>query len=99
VDLLQAFWRSKKKIIIPVHGGGRGHPVIFASELFPDLRLAPPGVGARAVLHAHPDEIAEVVTEEQGALINIDTMADYERYGATRPGKEATSVDPHIHDT
>src|ERR1041385_8478469 len=26
VDLLQAFWKSKKKIVVPVYGGQRGHP-------------------------------------------------------------------------
>jgi molybdenum cofactor cytidylyltransferase len=80
VDLLQVFWRSKKKIIIPLHKGVRGHPVIFRRELFAELRSAPGAVGARAVVRGHPAEIAEVPTEVQGAVINIDTAAEYERY-------------------
>ena len=80
VDLLQAFWRSKKKIIIPVYGGRRGHPVIFAAPLLGDLRRAPRETGARAVVHRYPEEVAEVATEDEGAIINIDSMADYRRY-------------------
>jgi molybdenum cofactor cytidylyltransferase len=80
VDLLQAFWKSKKKIIVPVYGGQRGHPVIFSIELFEELRNAPLDIGARAVVHAHPEELCEVRTDEEGITINIDTPEDYDKY-------------------
>lgn len=78
VDLLQAFWKSKKNIIIPSFNGRRGHPVIFSVELFDELRNAPLDLGARAVVHHHPDDIAEVPTDEEGVVLNIDTPDDYE---------------------
>jgi len=77
VDLLQAFWKSKKKIIVPVFQGQRGHPVIFEQCLFDELRSAPLDVGARALVHAHPDDVMEVPTSVEGVLTNIDTLADY----------------------
>ncbi|MBI4548951.1 MAG: nucleotidyltransferase family protein, partial [Ignavibacteriae bacterium] len=70
VDLLQAFWKSKKKIILPTFQGRRGHPVIFAKEMFDELRNAPMNIGARIVLHNHPDETQEVPTDEEGILVN-----------------------------
>jgi molybdenum cofactor cytidylyltransferase len=77
VDLLQAYWKTKKKIIIPVYHGQRGHPVIFSKALFDEIRNAPHDVGARSVVQNHPDEICEVKTEEQGVVLNIDTPEDY----------------------
>lgn len=77
VDLLQEFWTSKKKIIIPTFRGKRGHPVIFERSLFDEIRTAPMDVGARAVVHHHADDIAEVSSEEEGVIVNIDTPEDY----------------------
>ena len=77
VDLLQVFWKSNKRIIVPTYQGRRGHPVIFESSLFNDLRAAPPEIGARAVVQKHRAEVIEVPTEEEGVLTNIDTPADY----------------------
>jgi CTP:molybdopterin cytidylyltransferase MocA len=46
--------------------------VIFARSLFPALLVAPPGEGARAVVWAHAGEVAEVPTEEEGVVLNLD---------------------------
>lgn len=80
VDLLQAFWKSNKKIIIPVYDGQRGHPIIFSSELFDELRNARHEIGARDIVHAHAGDICEVETNEQGIIQNIDTPEDYNTY-------------------
>ena len=40
VALMQGFWTSGKEIVVPVFNGVRGHPVIFARELFEELRAA-----------------------------------------------------------
>lgn len=77
VDLLQAFWKSRKKIIVPVFKGQRGHPVIFERCLFDELRGAPLDAGARTVVHAYPDDVTEVPTSVEGVLTNIDTLEDY----------------------
>ena len=78
VDLLQAFWKSKKSIVIPIYHGRRGHPVIFENTLFDELRNAPLDVGARAVVHDHPNDIFEMATDEGGVVLDIDTPSDYE---------------------
>lgn len=62
-------------IVVPVHQGRRGHPVLFASDLFDELHAAPLAVGARAVVHAHPAGIVEVAASA-GVLRNVNTPAD-----------------------
>jgi len=71
-ELIQAFYSLRKKIVIPVCGGRRGHPVIFAAELYPELLAAPMEVGARAVVWAHGGDVAEVQTEDDGCLLNVN---------------------------
>jgi len=78
VDLLQAFWKSRKRIVVPTYGGRRGHPVIFERSLFDDVQTAPPEEGARAVIHRHPGDVIEVPTDGKGVVTNIDTPEDYE---------------------
>jgi molybdenum cofactor cytidylyltransferase len=80
VDLLQGFWKSKKKIILPTYNGKRGHPVIFHRDYFNDLRNAPPDLGARAVVRNHPDDVCEVTVQDHGVVTNIDTPDDYQKY-------------------
>ena len=78
VDLLQAFWKSKKKIILPKYKDRRGHPVIFSRELFEELQMASPDTGAREVVHRHVTDIYEMETGEEGVVNNIDTPEDYQ---------------------
>jgi CTP:molybdopterin cytidylyltransferase MocA len=80
VDLLQGYWLSKKRIIIPIHRGKRGHPIIFDRELFDDIRNAPIDIGARAVVRNHEQEVHEVDVNDEGVLINIDLPDDYKKY-------------------
>jgi molybdenum cofactor cytidylyltransferase len=79
LDLITAFGTSKKKIVVPALGGRRGHPVIFDASLFDELRRAPADPGARAVIHSHAEDLAEIPTLERGALVDIATMQDYEK--------------------
>lgn len=71
-ELIEAFYRGGKSVVLPVFHGRRGHPVIFAKTLFDELLAAPPEKGARAVVWNHPDEVEEVPTEEQGAVLNLN---------------------------
>lgn len=70
--LVKAFRAQKKPIVMPTWQGHRGHPVIFASQLYPELLSAPAEVGARAVVWAHQADVYELPTEEQGVIQNLD---------------------------
>jgi len=77
--LIEAFDKSKKVIVLPTYQGRRGHPVIFRAELYAELLSASPAVGARQVVWAHPGEIAEVETHEEGVVLNLNDPESLER--------------------
>ncbi len=71
-DLIELFYASQKLIVIPVFEGRRGHPVIFSSALYDELLRAPLTTGARAVVWAHSSDVAELPTNEEGCVLNLN---------------------------
>ena len=71
-ELIEAFDKTKAPVVIPLYEGRRGHPVIFAAALYDELLNAPMDKGARAVVWAHAGEIAEVPTNEEGCVLNLN---------------------------
>lgn len=70
--LIHEFDSSGRKIVLPVYRGRRGHPLIFHAALYDELLTASPGVGARQVVWAHAAEVSELVTEEEGVILNLN---------------------------
>jgi molybdenum cofactor cytidylyltransferase len=77
--LIAEFDSSGKAIVVPTCQGRRGHPAIFRANLYRELLDASPEVGARQVVWAHANDIREVVTEEEGVVLNINDPATLER--------------------
>ncbi|MCE5273421.1 nucleotidyltransferase family protein [bacterium] len=75
--LIDSFRASGKPIVLPVHGGRRGHPALFGKAVFEDLLHAPEEIGARAVVRADRSRVLEVPVEEPAVLLDIDTPDDY----------------------
>jgi molybdenum cofactor cytidylyltransferase len=71
-SLIRAFDKSGKAIALPLYNGRRGHPVIFGANLYDELLAASDSVGARQVVRAHPQDIVEVPTEEEGVVLNLN---------------------------
>jgi molybdenum cofactor cytidylyltransferase len=71
-SLVERFYLSGKSIVLPVHKGRRGHPVIFASRLYEELLSAPLETGARAVVWKHGEEVCEMETSEEGCVLNLN---------------------------
>ena len=71
-DLIEQFYTTMKPIVLPVHEGRRGHPVIFSASLYDELLRAPLETGARAVVWAHKGEVEEVQTNEEGCVLNLN---------------------------
>jgi len=71
-DLVLQFYLNNKFIVLPTFNSRRGHPVIFASTLYPELLEAPADKGARAVVWAHSSDVLEVPTSEEGVVLNIN---------------------------
>jgi molybdenum cofactor cytidylyltransferase len=73
-ELIERFYSgpAMPPIALPVYQGKRGHPVIFSSGVYEELMTAPLEQGARSVVWAHAGEVAEVVTSEQGCVLNLN---------------------------
>jgi molybdenum cofactor cytidylyltransferase len=71
-ELVDQFYESGKRIVLPLYKGRRGHPVIFASRLYQELLSAPLETGARAVVWAHSEEVYEMETSEEGCVLNLN---------------------------
>jgi molybdenum cofactor cytidylyltransferase len=71
-ELIEAFYSSRKPIVLPVYDGRRGHPLIFSSALYDELLRAPLDTGARSVVWAHSSEIQVVQTNEEGCVLNLN---------------------------
>lgn len=80
VDLLvREFRRSLAPVVVPVHGGRRGHPVVFHERSALELLEAPADRGARAVVHAHRTDRVELEVEDAGVTTDINTPEAYQR--------------------
>jgi CTP:molybdopterin cytidylyltransferase MocA len=77
--LVEQFYATGKLIVVPKHAGRRGHPMIFASKLYPELLASSANVGARAVVWAHAGDVLEVPTEVEGVILNLNDPASLER--------------------
>lgn len=71
-QLIHEFDSTRKQIVLPTHKRKRGHPVIFRASLYDELLAASPGVGARQVVWAHAADVAEVETDEEGVILNLN---------------------------
>jgi molybdenum cofactor cytidylyltransferase len=77
--LVDEFVRRGRPLVLPLHAGRRGHPVLFSAALTRELMEAPPTTGARAVVHAHAADRVEVAVDDPGVIADIDNPAAYAR--------------------
>jgi molybdenum cofactor cytidylyltransferase len=78
IDLLiRRFAEARPPIALPIHRGRRGHPVVFAREVFDEIKTAPDSVGARHVVWNHAEDVLEVETTDPGVTCDVDTPAEY----------------------
>lgn len=70
--LIDSFLSTEKLIAVPTFHGRRGHPVVFAKQLYAELLEAPLDVGARAVVRAHAAEVLELPTDEEAVVLNLN---------------------------
>jgi molybdenum cofactor cytidylyltransferase len=78
-QLVSAFRTTQKGIVVPVHNGKRGHPLLIAARYFDELQQHYDDVGVRGLLTAHADDIAEVAMADAGVLADMDYPEDYRR--------------------
>lgn len=61
-------------IVVPVHGGRRGAPVLFDRSLFGQLMEITGDAGGRQVVRRRPEEVVEVPLDDGAPLVDVDTV-------------------------
>ena len=81
--VVDAWRRQRAPIVRPAIGDRHGHPVLFDSVTFGELRKAPLSAGAKAVVHAYGDRVLNVAVDDGGSLVDVDTPEEYRRVMST----------------
>jgi len=79
VRRIVAAWRPDASLVLPVHEGRAGHPVLFGRRLWDELRALQGDVGGREAVLRH---LAEAVQVEADPLADLDTEDDVSRHRA-----------------
>ncbi|MDQ1279446.1 MAG: molybdenum cofactor cytidylyltransferase [Thermoproteota archaeon] len=74
--LIDSYRLSQHGIVIPVHLGHRGHPIIFDRQ-YRDELLSISDQIAREVIKAHSEDVFEVNVDSSKIFVDIDTFQDY----------------------
>lgn len=78
--LLDAWRRDPAAIVRPVHDGRPGHPTVFPRPSWSSLRAPSLPEGARSILGG--ERVVDVVVDDPGVLVDIDTPDDYRSHAA-----------------
>jgi len=74
-------------ITCPVHRGHRGHPIIFSSNLLPDLlAITEEEQGLREVTHRYRDDIYQVEVDSPIVTLDVNSPEDLQRAQALFQG-------------
>ena len=75
-SLIACHAAAGKPIVVPVCGGRRGHPVMIDAGLREALLQVTGDIGAREIIHAHPEWVAQFETDDVAVLFDVDLPAD-----------------------
>ena len=77
--VVERYKATHAPIVRPVRGNEHGHPVLVDRSLFALLRAADPSTGAKPIIRGHVSPAGDVVVEDAGAFLDIDTPDEYQR--------------------
>jgi len=75
--LIEAFVRTMAPVIVPTHGGRRGHPVLIARPLFKPLLALRTDQGANSVIRDWHSHTQFVEVADPGTLVDVDDPDTY----------------------
>jgi molybdenum cofactor cytidylyltransferase len=78
--VIDSFRAAPLPIVIASYQGKRGHPVLFASQVYGEILAAPLDQGAKVVVRKDPTRVREIPLDDPGILADIDTPEDYRRF-------------------
>jgi molybdenum cofactor cytidylyltransferase len=83
-DLVCNYRENSRGIVIPVHAGRRGHPVLVNTAYRQEILGLDPSVGLRQLVRVHPEDILEVEVSSSAVLKDMDSPEDYRKLASRR---------------
>ena len=77
--LIEKFKNERHKILIPSYNGRQGHPPLLRAEYAKEILAMDKSMTLKHFYAKHADDIARLVVEDEGVLIDIDDRETYER--------------------
>jgi len=68
-----------RSIVVPTVAGKRGNPVLFDRRYFAEMLALEGDVGARHLIGAHDDQVAELSVDDAAVFTDVDTPEAYDR--------------------
>jgi molybdenum cofactor cytidylyltransferase len=82
--LIDCHSTAGREIVVPVHAGKRGHPVLIATTYCAEILTLYDQVGLRGLLAAHADDVFELQVPASLAVSDMNYPEDYQRELARR---------------
>lgn len=76
-SLIRSLSITDRGIMIAVHEGIRGHPILIRKKFFAEVEKLDSGIGLRELLSKFHNEVYEVETVNKMVLRDIDTHEEY----------------------
>jgi molybdenum cofactor cytidylyltransferase len=77
--MIDCFAICGRGIVVPVHAGRRGHPLLLAGRYRGEILTGCDRVGLRGLLAAHADDVFELPVLTSAVLADMDYPEDYQR--------------------
>jgi len=77
--MVHAMRTAGRPIVVPVHQGRRGHPILFSARYRQEVLTSHDGVGLRGMLLRHPEDVLELDVPSDWVLADMDWPEDYRR--------------------
>jgi len=77
--MIDGFSSGERGIVVPVHAGRRGHPLLLAARYRGEILTSCDQTGLRGLLAAHADDVFELPAPTAAVLADMDCPEDYRR--------------------
>ncbi len=78
-QIIEAYQRTNKGIVLPVYKKERGHPVLIDLKYKGEVEGLSHEIGLRGLVYSHPEDIMEIEVNTASILRDIDYLEDYQK--------------------
>jgi len=77
--MIESYRAAGRGILVPVHGGRPGHPILFSTRYREEILMRHDDVGLCGLRRAHADDVFEFLVPDASVLSDMDYPEDYRR--------------------